>query len=295
MATKQGIDLSYVQTNVDYKKLKAAGIDFAIIRAGYGRDLSQKDTMFEKHYKGCKDAGIKVGAYWFSYAVSESDAVTEANTCLNIIKGKTFEYPIYYDVENQSQFARGKSFCDSITKAFLSKLESAGYYVGLYTSRYPAQTYFSQSVLNKYALWLAEYGSKLNYSGTYGMWQNSSTYRVNGINGDVDHDYCYVDYPTIIKNGGYNGYKKPTPAKTKKTLDTKGYKKGCQPTTGVYAVKKLITLAYKKQIITQSVNNDKIFGNGTEKAVNQLLKKWGYKENGIAGDNFVEKLEKILE
>jgi GH25 family lysozyme M1 (1,4-beta-N-acetylmuramidase) len=289
MATKQGLDLSYAQTNVDYKKLKAAGIDFVIIRAGYGRDLSQKDTMFEKHYKGCKDAGIKVGAYWFSYAVSEADAVTEANTCISIIKGKTFEYPIYYDVELQSQFAKGKSFCDSITKAFLSKLESAGYYVGLYTSRYPAQTYFSQSVLNKYALWLAEYGSKLNYSGTYGMWQNSSTYKVNGINGDVDHDYCYVDYPTIIKNGGYNGYKKPTPPKTKKTLDTKGYEKG-DNTIGVLSMKQLIILAKNKGLITQSVNNDTIFGDGTEKAVNQLLKKWGYKETGIAGENFIKKL-----
>lgn len=291
MATKQGLDLSYAQPNVDYKKLKAAGIDFVIIRAGYGRDLSQKDTMFEKHYKGCKDAGIKVGAYWFSYAVSEADAVTEANTCLSVIKGKTFEYPIYYDVELQSQFAKGKSFCDSITKAFLSKLESVGYYVGLYTSRYFAQTYFSQSVLNKYALWLAEYGSKLNYSGTYGMWQNSSTYKVNGINGDVDHDYCYVDYPTIIKNGGYNGYKKPTP--TKKVLDTKGYEKG-DNTIGVLSMKQLIILAKDKGLITQSVNNDSIFGDGTEKAVNQLLKKWGYKETGIAGENFIKKLGTVL-
>ena len=291
MATKQGLDLSYAQPNVDYKKLKAAGIDFVIIRAGYGRDLSQKDTMFEKHYKGCKDAGIKVGAYWFSYAVSEADAVTEANTCISIIKGKTFEYPIYYDVELQSQFAKGKSFCDSITKAFLSKLESAGYYVGLYTSRYPAQTYFSQSVLNKYALWLAEYGSKLNYSGTYGMWQNSSTYKVNGINGNVDHDYCYVDYPTIIKKGGYNGYKKPTPPK--KVLDTKGYEKG-DNTIGVLSMKQLIILAKDKGLITQSVNNDSIFGDGTEKAVNQLLKKWGYKETGIAGENFIKKLGTAL-
>jgi GH25 family lysozyme M1 (1,4-beta-N-acetylmuramidase) len=287
--SKQGIDISYCQTNVDYNKLKASGVEFVIIQAGYGRDVSQKDKMFETHYAGCKAAGIKVGAYWYSYAVSEADAVQEAQACLNAIKGKQFEYPIYYDVEEQSQFNKGKAFCDSITKAFLSRLEASGYYAGLYTGRYAAQNYFSQSALDRYALWIAEYGGKLNYTGKYGMWQNSSEWVVSGISSGVDHDYCYVDYPKLIKEGGYNGYKKPTPKPAEKVLDKTGYTKG-KKTIGVLALKQLIIIAKAKGYIKQGVNNDEVFGNGTEKAVNECLKKWGYKQNGIAGENFIKKL-----
>lgn len=288
MAAIQGIDLSYCQTAVDYSKLKSSGIEFVIIQAGYGRDVSQKDKMFEKHYAGCKAAGLKVGAYWYSYAVSEADAVQEAQACLNVIKGKQFDYPIFYDVEENSQFAKGRTFCDSITKAFLSRLEASGYYVGLYTGRYAAQNYFSQSVLNKYALWIAEYGGKLNYDGKYGIWQNASDWKVNGIATGVDHDYSYVDYSRIIKEGGFNGYTKPA-----KVLDKTGYTKG-KKTIGVLALKQLILIAKAKGYIKQGVNNDEAFGDGTEKAVNECLKKWGYKENGIAGENFIKKLGGIL-
>lgn len=287
--SKQGIDISYCQTNVDYNKLKASGVEFVIIQAGYGRDVSQKDKMFETHYAGCKAAGIKVGAYWYSYAVSEADAVQEAQACLNAIKGKQFEYPIYYDVEEQSQFNKGKAFCDSITKAFLSRLEASGYYAGLYTGRYAAQNYFSQATLDRYALWIAEYGGKLNYTGKYGMWQNSSEWVVSGISSGVDHDYCYVDYPKLIKEGGYNGYKKPTPTPSVKVLDKTGYVIG-KKTPGVLAYKQLLILAKKKGYISQGVNNDEVFGKGTEKATNELLRKWGYKQNGVAGVKLIKRL-----
>jgi hypothetical protein len=168
-------------------------------------------------------------------------------------------------------------------------VEAKGYYVGLYTGRYACQNYFSASVLNKYALWIAEYNSKCNYSGTYGMWQNTSTWSVGGSPKPVDHDYCYVDYPTIIKNGGFNGYEKPT----KKVLDKDGYVKG-DSTIGVLALKQMIIAAKKKGIIKQGVNNDNVFGDGTEKAVNELLKKWGYKQNGVAGNNFIRKIGELM-
>ena len=218
---KHGIDVSQWNGNIDFKKVKATGVDFVIIRAGYGRDVSQKDPYFEQNYKGAKAAGLNVGAYWYSYAVSAADAVKEAEACLKIISGKTFEYPIYFDVEEQAQFNRGKSFCDGITKAFLNKLEAAGYFAGLYTGRYAAQHYFSTSVLTRYALWIAEYGGRLNYSGSYGIWQNSSTWRVAGINGNVDHNYGYVDYPAIIKKGGFNGFKKQTATTTTSKIENK--------------------------------------------------------------------------
>lgn len=221
---KNGIDISTYQQNVDFAKLKASGIEFVIIRAGYGKYTSQKDNMFESHYKNAKAAGLDVGAYWYSYADSAADAKLEAQACIQIIKGKKFEYPIYFDLEESKQFRKGRAFCDGLVTAFCGALEAAGYYAGLYISRSPLQSYISSSIANRYALWVAEYGSKLNYSGTYGMWQNSSTFRANGYNGNLDHDYCYVDYPKLIKASGKNGYTASdttptTPMTPKKTIE----------------------------------------------------------------------------
>ena len=212
MSTK-GIDISKYQTNVDFTKVKAAGIDFVIIRAGYGKLISQKDPQFEAHYKAAKAAGLNVGAYWYSYASSVADAKTEAAVCMEAIAGKTFEYPIFFDLEEQSQFSQGKTFCSNLVTAFCTELESNGYYAGLYISRSPLQTYITTDVANKYALWIAEYASKCNYSGSYDMWQYSSTGSVNGVSGNVDCDYSYTDFPSMIKSGGYNGFTVEKPDK----------------------------------------------------------------------------------
>jgi GH25 family lysozyme M1 (1,4-beta-N-acetylmuramidase) len=282
---KKGIDISQYQKNIDFAKVKASGIDYVIIRAGYGKYTKQKDPQFETHYKNATAAGLSVGAYWYSYASSVEDAKLEAQACLAVIKGKKFDYPIYFDLEESTQFAKGKSFCDSIVKAFCGELESAGYYAGLYISRSPLQQYISTDVANKYALWIAEYATKCNYSGDYGMWQYTSSGTVNGISGNVDRDYCYVDYPTKIKSAGKNGYVKSSTTKT--VLDTTGFKRG-DKSDGVLALKQLLILA------GYNIKNDRGFGAGTEKAVNKLLKKWGYKENGIAGAKFIKKLGKKI-
>lgn len=205
----KGIDVSHWQGSIDFNKVKSSGIDFVIIRAGYGREVSQRDTLFEQNYKKAKAAGLNVGAYWYSYAISADDAKKEARACLKVISGKQFEMPIYFDLEEQSQFSNGKAFCSSLVKAFCNELEAAGYYAGLYISRSPLQSYISDDVKKRYALWIAEYNSRLNYSGKYGIWQNSDSGKVNGISGNVDTDICYIDYPTIIKKAGLNGFKKP--------------------------------------------------------------------------------------
>lgn len=202
----KGIDVSKYQGNIDFEAVKKAGIGFVIIRAGYGREVSQKDTCFESNYANAKAAGLPVGAYWYSYAESTEDAVREANVCLEVIKGKRFEYPIYFDLEEQDHFAKGKEYCSSLVKAFCDTLESAGYFAGLYISRSPLQTHITEEAAKRYSLWVAEYGDKCNYAGTYDMWQCSSRGSVNGISGDVDLDYCYKDFPAIIKKAGLNGF-----------------------------------------------------------------------------------------
>ncbi|MDO4945132.1 MAG: glycoside hydrolase family 25 protein [Ruminococcus sp.] len=278
MAAIKGIDISQYQTNVDFKKVKSAGYSYVIIRAGYGRYSKQKDPQFETHYKNAKSAGLNVGAYWYSYATSVEEAKQEAAVCLEVIKGKQFEFPIYFDLEEKSAFSKGRTVCSNMVTAFCSALENAGYFAGLYISRSPLQNYITSEVASRYALWVAEYGSKCNYSGAYGMWQYSSTGKVSGVSGNVDCDRCYVDYPTVIKSKGLNGY-----AKTAKILDSSGFKKG-DKSDGVLALKQLLMLAGYK------LDNNGTFGEGTLKAVNSLLKKWGYSENGVAGAKFIKRL-----
>ena len=204
-----GIDISQWQGyNVDFKKIKAAGVKFVMLRAGYGRYISQKDPTFEGNYARAKAAGLDVGVYWYSYAMNASEAKAEAETCIEAIKNKKFEYPIFFDLEEGKQFALGKNVCSAMVEAFCDRLEKAGYFAGLYMSRSPLTQYITPNVQKKYTLWVAEYGSKCNYGGSIGIWQNSSTWKVAGINGNVDHNYAYVDYPKIITEGGFNGFPK---------------------------------------------------------------------------------------
>lgn len=284
MARTKGIDVSHYQGNIDFAKLKGK-TDFVIIQAGYGRLASQKDACFEQNYAGCKKHGIPCGAYWFSYAVTADEARQEAKACIEAIKGKKFEFPIFYDVEGKS--LTNRATVSAMCNAFCSELEKAGYFAGIYISRSPAETYLDEQTAKRYALWLAEYGSKLNYSGAYGMWQYSSAGRVNGINGNVDCDYCYVDYPTLIKDGGFNGFEKQNGGK--KVLDETGFKRG-DKSDGVLAYKCLLRLADKAGLAEVSVDDTYGFGGGTERATNALLKKWGYKKNGTAGENTIRKL-----
>lgn len=201
----KGIDVSVHNGNIDWGKVKSGGIDFAILRAGYGRLASQKDEKFEQNYAGAKAAGIPVGAYWYSYAMSEDEARLEADVFLSVIKGKQFEFPVYYDVEEKKQLALGKEKVSAIMRAFLEKVEAAGYFVGLYGSAASLTTHTADDIKSRYTIWLAHWCIHTNYTGAYGIWQHSEAGRVDGINGNVDLDIGYKDFPTIIKGKGLNG------------------------------------------------------------------------------------------
>lgn len=206
---KNGIDVSKHNGVIDWQSVKQFGkVDFCIIRAGYGKSISQKDAQFEQNYAGAKALGIPVGAYWYSYAITPAEAEAEARTFLQAIAGKTFEMPVYFDIEEKKALATGKNNVSAIVKAFCNVMEKAGYWCGVYASRAHVQSYFDNEVKNRYSLWLAEWGAKCNYIGEVGMWQKSENGRVIGISGNVDLDECYVDYPTVIKAAGKNGYQK---------------------------------------------------------------------------------------
>lgn len=216
---KKGIDVSHNNGTIDWNKVNT---QFCIVRAGYGRETSQKDLFFEKNYRGCKARKIPVGAYWYSYATSAAEAAKEAEVCLQVIAGKQFEYPIFFDIEEKKQFALGKAACTAIAKAFLERVEKAGYYVGIYSYKGGLEKFIDKSVRERYAVWVANVGvSQTTYRGA-AMWQYSWTGKHSGIKGDVDCNYCYIDYPSIIKSKGLNGFKTAANKTANKSTVTDG-------------------------------------------------------------------------
>lgn len=216
---KKGIDVSTWQGNIDYNKVKASGIEFVIIRAGFGREPSQVDNCFEKNYKNAKAAGLKVGAYWYSYAVSVNDARLEADACMQVLKGKTFDLPIFYDIEERFQFDKGKSFCSQIAIAFCDKLKSNGLRPGLYMSISPLCNYITDEVQKAYPLWIAQYNNVCQYDGNYAVWQYSDSGKVSGVDGNVDMNYLHDE--NILKNNGSATKKKTVDQLAKEVIDGK--------------------------------------------------------------------------
>ena len=185
------IDVSTWQGSIDFNKVKSAGYDYVIIRAGYGKEKSQKDNMFETNYKNAKSAGLKVGAYWFSYAMSPSTATAEADACLSCIKGKKFELPVYYDMEYQPAMSTSNSNYTKMAVNFCNKLKSNGFKSGVYSSASVYDYLLNRTTLknNGISIWNAEWYIKPSI--TCDVWQYSETGRINGISTAVDLNYIY--------------------------------------------------------------------------------------------------------
>lgn len=185
------IDVSTWQGSIDFKKVKSAGYDYVIIRAGYGKEKSQKDNMFETNYKNAKSAGLKVGAYWFSYAMSPSTATAEADACLSCIKGKKFELPVYYDMEYQPAMSTSNSNYTKMAVNFCNKLKSNGFKSGVYSSASVYDYLLNRTTLknNGISIWNAEWYIKPSI--TCDVWQYSDNGRINGISTNVDLNYIY--------------------------------------------------------------------------------------------------------
>lgn len=204
----KGIDVSKWQGKIDWQRVKAAGIEFAIIRAGYGSSADQKDSFFERNYAGAKAAGLHVGAYWYSYANSFREAIEEAKAFQRVIAGKQFDMPVYFDMEEKDQLEAGRDFCSGLIRTFCNEMEKAGYFAGFYTSASYAKTVVSPEILRRYTFWCAQWAGSCSYQGRCGIWQYSSKGSVPGISGNVDLDRCYQDFPKVIRGGGFNGYPK---------------------------------------------------------------------------------------
>ena len=207
---KKGIDVSRYQGVIDWKKVQEDGIEFAIIKAGGSDDGFYTDSKYELNYKNAKAVGMPIGAYYIvgPLCISREDGIADAKRFLKMLEGKTFEYPVYIDLETTSP--ETKTGTTDAVVGFCQTMEAAGYYCGIYASDISGfADRLDISRLTAYDKWVANYISQPGYVDTYGMWQRSSQGRVNGITGNVDIDESYQDYPAIIKANGLNGFPKP--------------------------------------------------------------------------------------
>lgn len=205
-----GIDVSHHQGIINWQRVKSAGVEFALIKAGGSDRGTYTDECFESNYRGAKSVGIHVGSYYFVGAncTSKADGIADAKRFAGIIKGKQFDFPVYIDIERTSPSAKAGATEAAI--GFCEYMESQGYYCGIYASDISGfKDRLDLSRLDPYDKWVARYGSKPVVVKKYGIWQHSETGHVPGISGNVDLDECYVDYPTIMKTAGKNGYTKP--------------------------------------------------------------------------------------
>ena len=198
---RKGVDLSTFQKDVDYQALKDSGIDFAILRIGYGKDQGQKDAMFDEHYAGCKSVGIKVGAYHYSYCTSMENAEKEADNCIKLLNGIELDLPVFYDLEE----GRILSGCDptEISIIFANKLRDAGYDAGVYTSLNWFKNYIEPYALinEDIKIWCAQWSDELTAEFPVDIWQYTNRNEF-GFDGD------YLINENIIDN---NVDPEPTP------------------------------------------------------------------------------------
>lgn len=199
----KGIDISAWQDKIsvtNFKKAKASGVDYVILRLGYTGSSSKKptiDSVFEHNYANAISAGLPVGIYYYSLATTTAKAQTEAEFVIKHLKGKKITYPVYIDMEdNTYQSKCSKATLASVCNAFCKSIKNAGYIPGVYASLY----WFNNKIGNitaEHTKWVAQYYKKCEYKGAYDMWQYSSSEAVSGIASKTDVSWCYKDFNAI--------------------------------------------------------------------------------------------------
>ena len=197
-----GIDVSEHQGDIDWEKVRAAGIEFAMIRIGYrsyGKGEITFDTKYKENIEGAGKAGLKVGVYFFSQAVSTDEAAEEADAVLDAIEGYDISYPVVYDWEiiyddsARTDDVSVEMLADNCIE-FCERVKSAGYSPMIYQNKNTAMYKLDVQRLKDYDFWLAEYSDKPSYYYDYKMWQYSSKGTVPGVNTEVDLDLSFTDY-----------------------------------------------------------------------------------------------------
>ena len=206
MAEYKILDVSCHNGNVDFTQVKKAGYTGVILRAGFGKSITQKDKCFDTYYKDAKLAGLNVGAYWYSYSKTSSAALLEAKTFLQAIKDCQLELPCYYDIEDKTQVSLSKTICTEMANTFCKYLEDNKYWAGVYSYDSFFGSNLDMSIQSRYAIWVARVdGRKPQFCKTYQGWQNSWVVKIPNHTCDFDSSVFTVDYSTLIKSKKLNG------------------------------------------------------------------------------------------
>ena len=197
-ATAQGIDVSEHQGRIDWNAVKASGIDFAILRVGFGAPSwgGRVDYQFNRNISECERLGIPYGVYIYSYAFDNQQAADEASMVIDCLSGRNPRLPVYYDLEDKTIIADGRqSGIASRAQIFCNKISSAGYKPGIYANLNWFNNILTDPVFKSgsWDHWIAQYNSQCHYTGSYSFWQYTSRGKVSGISGNVDMNYAYVD------------------------------------------------------------------------------------------------------
>ena len=197
-ATAQGIDVSEHQGRIDWNAVKASGIDFAILRVGFGAPSwgGRVDYQFNRNISECERLGIPYGVYIYSYAFDNQQAADEASMVINCLSGHNPRMPVYYDLEDNSIIANGRQTGIALrAQVFCNRISAAGYEPGIYANLNWFNNILTDSVFksSSWDHWIAQYNSQCDYTGNYSFWQYKSNGKVPGINGNVDMNYAYVD------------------------------------------------------------------------------------------------------
>lgn len=196
-----GIDVSRWNEDINWSKVKEAGIEYAIIRAGYRGSASGalvEDKYFRQNIEGALAADVPVGLYFFTQAVNEVEAVEEASMVLALCKEYDITYPIFIDTEKAGENGRAneldKKTRTAICQAFCETIRSGGYKAGIYASKNWYEKKLDTNILSDdIYIWLAQYGDEVTYDGRYHMWQYTSSGRVLGIEGRVDLNLSFLE------------------------------------------------------------------------------------------------------
>ncbi len=219
----KGIDISHHQYKIDpngyvtlnWDAIKAAGVEYVIIRAGDA--AIGLDPTFEKSYADAKAAGLDVGVYFYTRATCVDEIRREAYLVLSALEGKQFEYPIYLDLEDESLMGIDPAILNEMCVEFFTILQRSGYYTGLYVNHEWLYNLIDKdTALTRFEIWYArypalsegeEYTWNVEENGEHlGMWQYTDSGVIEGVDTVFDFNFAYKDYPTLIKEGGFNGY-----------------------------------------------------------------------------------------
>lgn len=210
-----GIDISSGSGNVDFKALKSAGYEFVIARAGYGSDVSQIDKRFDAYVADAAAAGLHVGAYWFIYARTVDEAVQNAKCFVEVCnkhRGR-LDMPLYIDYEYDSTryyeqevgIRETRELATTYIRQAAAYVEKCGYYSGVYLNPDYIKNHVNLPKLSNFTLWLAQWGA-LRPSYSCGLWQTKGDTKIPEATGGVDINQCFVDFPSVIRRMGLNGF-----------------------------------------------------------------------------------------